>query len=84
MAVTDDTKRLSPDLPTSFRNLVPDAGSHFPGSIDQLSGESNDFRNDKFCNGTGIREGGVKDGYTVSCGMQEVDLIGADAEAPNC
>ena len=56
---------------------------HFVAAISKLTGQHNDLRNHQFGNRSRIREGGVEDDDACTSCILEVNLIGADAEAPD-
>jgi len=83
VTIAHDAQRLSSDLPTTLRLLVPNTIPHLPCSLEVLPRKGNDLRHDKLGDGTGVGEGGIEDGDTRLRGGDEVYLIGADAKATN-
>lgn len=78
---TTHAERLAPNLPASLGDLVPDPLSHLDGAVADLTREGHDLADNELGDGARVGEGGVEDGDTRTCGGEEVDLVGADAEA---
>ena len=83
VAVTDDAERLPADLPAALGLFVPDSLAHLEAALKVLPRERNDLGYDELCDGTRVGEGRIKDGDTGFRSGDQVDLIYADAEAPD-
>lgn len=81
VTVTNNTERLTPDLPAALGDLVPDTLPHLSRSVGELARQADDLGHDELGDGPRVREGRVEDGDTGRSGGLEVDLICSDAEA---
>lgn len=75
------TEGLSPNLPASLGDLVPDAFPHLPRAIAELTAEGDNLGDDELGDRARVGEGRVEDGDSCFGGGEEVDLVGSDAEA---
>ena len=83
VAVTDDAECLPADLPTALGLLVPDSLAQLEAAFKVLTRERNDLGYDELRDGTRVGEGRVEDRDAGFRSGELVDLIYADAEAPD-
>ena len=83
VAVADDAERPAAELVAAAGRLVPDAVVHPLGLLDQPAGQRDDLAEHQLDDAAGVGERRVEDGDAALGRAGQVDLVGADAEAPD-
>ena len=81
MPITYNPKSFATYFPTSFRLLIPKAMVHLIRTLEELSGECNDFGDNELGDRSRIGEGGVEYWDAGFRSRVQIDLICAYAEA---
>ena len=81
VAVAHDAERAAADLVAALRRLVPDAGVHLLGLLGQPAGQHDDLADHQLHDAAGVGVRRVEDRDAALGRRDQVDLVGADAEA---
>jgi hypothetical protein len=78
-----NTERFPADLPAFIADFVPHPLAHLMSALHVLSTQGNDLTDDQLSNTAGVAERAVEHGNPALGSVFQVDLICADAKAPN-
>ena len=75
------TQSLATNFPAFVAHFIPGAVVQLVRAVSQLTGQGDNFSNNKFRNTSRVCERGVEDGNTVPRGIFKINLVCSNAEA---